>query len=140
MAKRKRSLAAKLGSLGTREQMLILTGSLLVATLALAMVPQNVPKSFTPGPPNELERREALANAADAYMLAETTEERQAAARRLHSVRVGLESQSTPARMNTPQQALNLLRFILILTILGIGFRLLAITIAEMKIRQSQKA
>ncbi len=140
MAKRKKSFITKLRRLGARDQLLILAGCLLVAILALAMVPpQSVPVVFTPNPPNELERRDAISEAADAYYLAENTQERQAAARRLTTVRAELDSPRVGS-VNTLQQASNFLRFILILTILGIGFRLFAVAIAELKLKHSQKA
>lgn len=140
MTRQKKSLITKLRRLGARDQLLILAGSLLVAILALAIVPpQSAPKVFTPNPPNELERRDAISEAADAYYLAENVEERQAAARRLTTVRAELDSPPVGS-VNSMQQASNFLRFILILTILGIGFRLFTMAIAEMKLKHSQKA
>lgn len=140
MSRQKKSFITKLRRLGAREQLLILTGSLLVAILALAIVPlQSAPEVYTANPPNELERRDAISAAADAYYLAENVEERQAAARHLTTVRAELDSPPVN-RVNTIQRASNLLRFILILSILGISFRLFTIVIAELKLKQSQKA
>jgi hypothetical protein len=129
---------ARIRSLGAKEQLIILAGSLLLAILVLVVIPTKVPSSSSAKPPNELEMRDELGAAADDYMLADSTAERQAAARRIHSLKAN-GGVPTGLRVDKTGQVIGLLRFVLIVTILGIGIKMALLAIGELKHKNAQQ-
>ncbi|HDS30785.1 MAG TPA: hypothetical protein ENN67_07050 [Firmicutes bacterium] len=139
MEEPKNNFLSRLSFLKAREHLLILTGSLLLAVLALVVLStSHIGESGKPEF-NEMEKREILSSAADDYMLAGSIEERQAAARRMRSVRSGMEPSAYYQKPPT-QQLVDLLRLVLILTILGIGIRLAAVAIRDLAPRKFKQA
>jgi hypothetical protein len=114
MAKEKKNSAAK------TKRMLILSGCLLVAILALLLLPTSTNSGSTEEP-NELELRQELSAAADDYMLSRNTQERQEAARRMRSIRAGGDNRQAE---NTAQ-AMSFLRVVIIITIVVLAYNLL---------------
>jgi hypothetical protein len=130
---------ARIRSLGAKEQLIILAGSLLLAILVLVVIPAGVPSSSGSRPAGTLETHDRLAAAPDDLAVADTTAENQAAARRFGS---SSANGGIPARLTTSktQQGIALLRFVLILTILGIGIRMALLAISELKHNDVQQA
>ena len=114
MAKEKKNSAAK------TKRMLILSGCLLVAILALLLLPTSTNSGSTEEP-NEFELRQELSAAADDYMLSRNTQERQEAARRMRSIRAGGDNRQAE---NTAQ-AMSFLRVVIIITIVVLAYNLL---------------
>ena len=114
MAKEKKNSAAK------TKRMLILSGCLLVAILALLLLPSSTNSGSTEEP-NELELRQELSAAADDYMLARDTQARQEAARRMRSIRAG----SDDRQAENTAQAMSFLRVVIIITIVLLAYNLL---------------
>ncbi len=134
--KRKRKGKSRLGR---KEQLLVLTGCLLLAFLALIALPQRV-ASEPQREVNDMEMRELLSEAADSYMLASTTAERQAAAREMRVIRARQRSSNQTPSILSAQQSLDFLRILLIITIFGIGVRLGILALRELRLQIAQKA
>ncbi len=114
MAAKKKSNPAVL-----RNQLIILSGFLMLAVLALLIIPKTAPAA-SDDQLNEYELRERMSGAADAYMLGKTHEERQAAAREIAALRGG--SRSVPS--NNYQQLLDFLRVLVFITIVFLAWRI----------------
>jgi len=122
MAREKKNKAARI------KRMLILAGCLMIAILALLLLPTDL-KSGTQDEPNELELRRELSAAADDYTLARNTRERQEAARRMRSIRAGDDSR----KAENFAQAMSFLRVLLIVTIVVLAYNLLRILFPGLK-------
>ncbi len=111
----------------------ILGGCLLLAVLGLFLL--STPTS--PGPTrevNQMELRENLQPASDAYMLAETTAERQAAARAIRSVKEGSRS-VTP---DTTAGLFTILRGVLWLTIVVLSWQIITLAYPVLQPRKAK--
>ena len=114
---------------------LIFSGFLVFACVVYLMLPSG----NTPGNQkkmNDVEFRDALSKAGDAYMLGKTKEDRQVAARQIQSIKT---KQNAP-KDKTNLQTVTLLRAILIVTIVFLGYKLIRLLIAMVKITAAQKA
>ena len=114
-----------------RKQVLILIGRLLVAMIALIATPAYLTTS-QPVQYNELELRARVSEAADDYMKGETVLERQAAARRIKSLREGGRSYNP----ESGEQMISFLRTLLFITIVVLLWKIIVLVYLQMKPNQ----
>lgn len=131
MKKRTKSSSFFSGRLGAREQLLILAGCLVLAVIALIILPQDT-SSAANDERSELELRDQLSGAADAYMLAETTQQRQAAARKIRATKTGSRSVTSSS-----SETFGALRWLLIITILVLAYRIILLVRAGVRLRKA---
>lgn len=131
MKKGPRSKKGFFGRLQAREQLLILAGCVLLVLLGLVVLPK-APTDISAPQRSEIELRDELGEAADAYMLAGSTAERQAAARRIHSIKKGPRSISVSS-----VQTFTALRWLLIITILVLAFKIFMLVLSELGLRKA---
>jgi len=112
---------------------LILGGCLLLAILGLFLLSTPTAHEST-GEVNQAELRQSLQPAADAYMLAETAEERQAAARTIRSTKEGSRS----VHPNTTLEMYTMLRGILWLTIVLLSWNIITLAFPVLKPRKAK--
>ncbi len=115
-------MAAMSKSSARTRRALILSGCILLALLVLVIIPTGV-EPASGRERNELEFHDEMSRAADEYMLSHSMEDRQAAARRLRSIRAG----SDPQESIQSQQMYAFLRGGVIIVILVLGYNLTAL-------------
>ena len=131
MKKSRKSKKGFFGRLQAREQLLILAGCLLLVILALLVIPKSTQNAKSTGS-NEIELHDQLSEAADAYMLADTPAERQAAARQIRTIKKGPRSAPIDSA-----QTLTALRWLLIVTILVLAYRIFMLVLSELGLRKA---
>lgn len=116
-----------------RRQYLILLGSIAVTLIAVVLIPHGGTSS---NEMTELERRDAMSQAADSYLLANTQEERQSAYWEVHKYHNGERSVST----SDTSGLLAILRIALMITILGLSGSCISLCVWHMKTLKAMKA
>lgn len=114
----------------------MLTGFLLVAVLALVLIPKSSTlAALNDRELNDLERQEAMSRASEKYMLGETQEERQAAAWEVQKLRSGSRSIAP----NDTTGFHNFLRIVLFITILFIAWKILVLVNEHFHFRKTSQ-
>ena len=122
-------------TLTKNQQMYLLSGFLLLAVIALVLIPKSSPlTALNNRELNELERQEAMARAADGFMLGETHAERQAAAWEVQSLRTG--SRSIAANDTTGFYIF--LRIVLFVIILVLAWRIFVLINGHLRLKPNQ--
>ncbi|MFH1676852.1 MAG: hypothetical protein ABIC40_07490 [bacterium] len=114
---------------------LIFAGILVLACVVYLILPGGSPAG-NQKKMNDIEYRDEISKAGDAYLLGKTAEDRQAAARKIRSIKAKQNSTGN----NPKLQTVTLLRAILIVTIVLLGYKLIRLLIAMVKITGAQKA
>jgi hypothetical protein len=112
----------------------ILGGCLLLAILGLFLLSTPTSPEPTTREVNAMEVRENLQPASDAYMLAETTAERQAAARAIRSTKDGSRS----VNPDTTAGLLTILRGVLWLTIVVLSWQIITLAFPVLQPRKAK--
>ncbi|MCK4719932.1 hypothetical protein KAU08_04710 [bacterium] len=122
-------------TLTKNQQMYLLSCFLLLAVITLVLIPKNSTLApYNNRELNELERQEAMARAADGFMLGETHAERQAAAWEVQSLRTG--SRSIAA--NDTTGFYTFLRIVLFITILVLAWRIFVLINGHFRLKPNQ--
>jgi len=115
-----------------KQLLVILTGCLMLAVLGIVALPAGTdPQPVRAA--NSDDMRQEMSGAADRYMLAETTEERQAAAREINSIRGGSRS----VKPGSPLDTFTILRAVLLLTIVGLSYQIITVAFHVPKKRKT---
>jgi len=114
---------------------LIFAGFLVIACVVYLVLP-NGNAVVSQKKMNDVEYRDAISKAGDAYMLGKTREDRMTAAREIESIK----SKQNAPKDKTAVQTFTLLRAILVVTIVFLGYKLIRLLVAMVKITGAQKA